>query len=529
MSSSAWSRFIRNADGKSKATPDSSAGSRKTAAGWFGVEPDGFVRGWCTDRSNPDTRLTVQVLINGSPIGQVVANRPHARLMEQGDGDGRYAFACVVPPEFRDGVTRSVDVRIVSEGYEDIHLKTRAAEFALQSDLAIPVMKVKSVSADWLDGVLSGVSSRKLLNADIWLDGHRVPEADYALQWLSRTDQSAVFRLRLEGQSPLSLLSRAAISYPGVHEAMGNAVPLSSAIRFEITPLDGDAYRVSIDPAIVLPEGHVLRAEVSLGDEIQSHFDLTFRRNVARFSLSPDLSGRQMSLQLFMPGNERFGAAARIPRAGSRRNLVRNTAFAQWSGDAPDHWEIPERVERQRAFYAFGEEVRAEAGVSGQTLVVHLAGSAQPEMLLRQPLKSAPLAGETELQFGLLARASHATSLELRLSDQVGRAVASKTVVIAPQWTTDYATIALAGQGEAAATFEIWTTAGVPEDGLYLEVAGLRCGDESASFADTSGVERLVGRFGENLVVNSALQRWPNGLSLIDARRRFEITQCWHL
>jgi GT2 family glycosyltransferase len=484
------------------------------------------VRGWCTDRSRPKQRLTLQILVNGIAIGQVVADRPHARLIEQGEGDGRYAFAMVIPQEFRDGVTRAVDVRVLTPGYEGTHLKTRAAEFALQPDLAIPTMKVKSVTADWLDGILVGVSNRKFLNADIWLDGHRVPDADYSLQWLTRTDQAAVFRLRLEGQSPLNLLRHAAIGYPGVHEALGNAIPLASAVRFEIVPLDGDAYRVSVDPQVVLPEGYVLRAEASLGDEVQHRLELTFRRNVARFTLPADLSGRQMTLRLFAPNDEPFGSAARIPRAGSRRNLVQNTAFARWSGSSPDHWEIPEGIERQRAFYAFDEAMRAQTGVSGQTLVVHLAGG-QPEMLLCQPLRTAPLAGETEFQFGLLARASQATTVELRLADRTGRTVASRILDITPQWATNYATVAVSSQTEAAASFEIWTTGAVKPEGLYLEMAGLRCGDESASFADTTG-ERVGGQFGENLVVNSALQRWPNGLSFSDARRRFEITEGWH-
>ncbi len=528
MSSNAWSRLIRSANTKLKPGKVAVAGE---AAGWFGAEGEGFIRGWCLDRSDPKQRLKVEVLVNATPIGQVVADRLHTRLVEMGEGDGRYGFTCVVPQEYRDGVARKADVRIITPGYEESQLKTRADEVLLQPDSVIPGIAVKTITDEWLDGMVLGVRNRKFAAVDLWVDGKRLPEAEYSLQWMGRSDQGSAFRLRLDGQSPLRLLNRAALSYPGVHEVLRNATQFSSAIAFEVTPSSGDSYRVSVDPKVVLPDSFTLAAQLGVGEDVRGELDLVFRRNVTRFSVPADEGGHQMFLTLRLPDGSAFGDAVRIPRASSRCNLVENCTFARWIGEAPDAWILPD-IEFQRGFYAFSEKMRSETGVSGQTLIDHVAAGPSPRLLLRQPLKSAPLPGESDLHFGLLARASQETTVEFRIAGESGATVVSSPASVGTQWSAQHSSVALDGTASSLLPlmFEVWTVAPAPEDGIYIEIAGVRCGDLSTSFGEASGAGNrpTANKFGENLVVNAALQRWPNGLSYTDARRRFEITEGWY-
>jgi SAM-dependent methyltransferase len=61
------------------------------------VSSDGLIAGWAWNSDHPERRVTVEILADGKPVAQVVAERYREDLHRQGIGDGAYGFSCAPP------------------------------------------------------------------------------------------------------------------------------------------------------------------------------------------------------------------------------------------------------------------------------------------------------------------------------------------------------------------------------------------------------------------------------------------------
>jgi hypothetical protein len=63
------------------------------------VDDEGLLNGWAWCRSEPERRVRLRFLVNGDPVGSVVANMFRGDLQAAGAGDGCYAFSFLLPWE----------------------------------------------------------------------------------------------------------------------------------------------------------------------------------------------------------------------------------------------------------------------------------------------------------------------------------------------------------------------------------------------------------------------------------------------
>ena len=64
------------------------------------MEDQRFVHGWAMDPSHPERKVTVEILIDGQPVGKVVADQYRHDLAQQFGGDGKWGFSTEL--EFKD-------------------------------------------------------------------------------------------------------------------------------------------------------------------------------------------------------------------------------------------------------------------------------------------------------------------------------------------------------------------------------------------------------------------------------------------
>lgn len=60
--------------------------------GFLDICKDDFICGWAWDSDRPETRLAVEIQVDGKPLAQVTAEQHRADLKNNGIGDGRYAY-----------------------------------------------------------------------------------------------------------------------------------------------------------------------------------------------------------------------------------------------------------------------------------------------------------------------------------------------------------------------------------------------------------------------------------------------------
>jgi hypothetical protein len=63
------------------------------------VDDEGLLNGWAWCRSEPERRVRLRFLVNGEPVGSIVANMFRGDLQAAGAGDGCYAFSFLLPWE----------------------------------------------------------------------------------------------------------------------------------------------------------------------------------------------------------------------------------------------------------------------------------------------------------------------------------------------------------------------------------------------------------------------------------------------
>ena len=86
---------------------------------------DSTISGWVRDPSRPETRLEVEILVDGERLAVTVADRLRPELLEAGVGDGRYGFKIQLDDRFKDGRRHEVRARVSATG-RDIDRSPRA-------------------------------------------------------------------------------------------------------------------------------------------------------------------------------------------------------------------------------------------------------------------------------------------------------------------------------------------------------------------------------------------------------------------
>jgi GT2 family glycosyltransferase/glycosyltransferase involved in cell wall biosynthesis len=102
---------------------DRASGSRNSpaASGTHGLVgciegiSDSGISGWVWRAATPGTRLTVCILLDGTPVGTALADSARPDLVDAGIGDGAHAFAWAYPPGLLDGRPHRVEVRVDGE------------------------------------------------------------------------------------------------------------------------------------------------------------------------------------------------------------------------------------------------------------------------------------------------------------------------------------------------------------------------------------------------------------------------------
>ena len=77
------------------------------------------VAGWVWDKNSPGTRLNVTVYnsVTGVVIATGTANQFRQDLVNAGKGDGFYGFSIATPASVKDGVTRSIAVKVTGTSF----------------------------------------------------------------------------------------------------------------------------------------------------------------------------------------------------------------------------------------------------------------------------------------------------------------------------------------------------------------------------------------------------------------------------
>ena len=77
------------------------------------------IRGWALDRSQPGSRVTVEVYDGTNLIGTTMANqfRQDLRDLHLGDGSGTYGFSLPTPANLKNGVAHTIKAKIASTNF----------------------------------------------------------------------------------------------------------------------------------------------------------------------------------------------------------------------------------------------------------------------------------------------------------------------------------------------------------------------------------------------------------------------------
>lgn len=517
----------------------SAASPRVSASGWFALESDGRIQGWCLDRGNVQQRMTVAISIDGEVVGTALADRLQPRLQQQGEGDGCFAFSFTIPFEFRDDAEHVTTVEIVTPAYDGTRLKTKAPTFSLSPDSAIPAVSLRQASIDGIEGVLSGGAGLRE-ELDVWLDGVRLGEDDISVEWLWGEQDMLPFRVRLANHPLLPLLtSSLSICYPGTREGLGAGAMLADLLAVEVNPLGGNDYEIVLGPEVSLPDGMVVRARIFVDEPngpMIAHYDLELANGATWFTLE-NTDHDRMLLRLAGPGDEPLGPDLRFSYAYLSRRMLPNGAFEHWGMSGPADFVIPDGISWERGFYAFPAAIKNQYLLSGKTLSVTLDPDGAERVVLRRALPRSLNLGLEAVQIGIgfFMRASRPASIVLRLTDETGVATELFAGVVSTRWKSDWRPVTFDRSGSAASPldFEI-AVRPLGDDGepTFVEFGGLHLGEtDVATFADALEPPKRRDYFaaGDNLVVNAALVNWPSGLSFSDRRSRFEIADGWNI
>lgn len=164
--------------------------SKSRIGGWVRVDPDHVIRGWAWDGADPGRRLTVRLFIDLKPVAEILADRFDPKLAEQGQGDGRYAFAYLIPQAFRDDREHQFEAVVEEAGYR---LLSKDKSFTIEASTSAPRLSLLEVGSNGLRARLRGARAVDA-ELELWSGGRRIeglassrsgagPQAELHLSW----------------------------------------------------------------------------------------------------------------------------------------------------------------------------------------------------------------------------------------------------------------------------------------------------------------------------------------------------------
>lgn len=302
---------------------------RNKVAGWVRVDPDHVIRGWAWDGRDPGRRLTVRLFIGLKPVAEILADRFDPKLVEQGHGDGRYAFAYVIPQRFRDGREHPFEAVVEAAGYR---LLSKDKAFTIEAASTAPRLALLEATPSGLRARLKGARAADV-ELELWSGGRRIEGLA-----TTRVGQGPQAELHLAWPEAVSagLAADAVVAIPGMVEAGAGFARLSAARNAaaasgEDGPSGNLIRNAELNdwPHGVIVRGGPGRFELALGWHAQNRKS---HGSVRAFASPLDFKGGACSLTLAaatVADYLRLEAEVEGPVAGRRLELGFEAAIAQ--------------------------------------------------------------------------------------------------------------------------------------------------------------------------------------------------------
>jgi GT2 family glycosyltransferase len=479
-------------------------GAKRRFAGWVRVDADHVVRGWASDPEDLEARAEVEVRVDGEAIARARADRLDARLVGAQPGDGRYAFAVLIPARLRDGKAHAFQA-VVPETASV--LMSKAETFTVAAGAAEPTLAVTAVGPAGASGVLKGGQYPADVELELWSGGARVENT--ATAWTRRGPET-VFRVDWPAEAALD--DAAVVAGPGMIEAGLPGAPLYSGVRLRARPAGPGRIEAFVQGPFETPEGAVVRLRDGRDGAVLAEAPL----QSGRATLQAPVASGGLWAELVVDGRAAPGLGGAVDLAAG--GLLRNPGFQGWRDGLPASWSsgvAPDAISRSAYAFPPGFE-----GLSGDTVRLEVPAGA-PAVLLSQPLGAWPAGSNATL--ALAARASKAVRLEVRVLGSDGTAVQTLPVELVEDWSWTTAEAPLALSGPSGERVEL-VLASPADEAVVVEVAGLRAGGDG--FTDDAADPDAWG-LPDNLVTNGRLLDWPRGLIVEAGPGRAETAAGW--
>jgi GT2 family glycosyltransferase/spore maturation protein CgeB len=291
------------------------------------------VMGWARWADQETPSVTVELLVDGQPVGRTVAEEFRADVQSAGVGDGRCGYALVVPDTYRDGQDHVLDVREVGSGrvLEGSLLPFRSAPAidpagGLVGNIDRMLIEGESIAVvGWARDTL--VPERRVKVA-IVLDGECVGLAvacdlrgDLVAAEIGDGAYSFTVRLPLAVKDSLARLvavidDRLTIQFGPLEVVVAPADPVKRIGLLDPPVVDGESIRISgwtFEPSV---RSHKARVEVRLGKTSAAVFATLPRADVAEWGVHDGYCGFEVKLPL-VDGHFDLGALQMLYVDGS--------------------------------------------------------------------------------------------------------------------------------------------------------------------------------------------------------------------
>ncbi|MCF2518440.1 T9SS type A sorting domain-containing protein, partial [Dyadobacter sp. CY351] len=139
-------------------------------AGNFDIVDCNSARGWVWDKNNSSTAVTVELYEGSTVYATGLANIYKETLKNEGKGTGNYGFSLPIPASLKDGMARSLSIRVKGSTYT---LGSSSRSLTCASSARIAAME-EMVQDDKSNNILEiGVwpnPTRETINLDFYLE-----------------------------------------------------------------------------------------------------------------------------------------------------------------------------------------------------------------------------------------------------------------------------------------------------------------------------------------------------------------------
>ena len=196
-------------------------------SGYIDVCTGSLIAGWVWDSDHPETRVAVEILVDGKPLAQVIAQQYREDLKKVGIGDGTYAF-WYTPPSPIDFKSQKISVIVM--GTDPYLLRTGAGPI---SRLSPSDLHRGAKAIGWFHSMDLGGGH--------WTDGHKTVEQMEAElgRWRFPEDLSGKTVLDIgcaDGGFSVAAIRRGARSVLSIDEKM--TAGMGFLLRNKVFPLE---------------------------------------------------------------------------------------------------------------------------------------------------------------------------------------------------------------------------------------------------------------------------------------------------